>query len=268
MGRVLLILLLGFVCSCSSYNAIIDEPDPNPGLGRTDETDTTVVGQEPEPLTAELRPVLTNGKRWYIKYKYSNRDWEGLNTDPYDWCYEVVGDTVCYDKQCKVLKAVSNDSIANNIWLEEKGTLYQELKRLNGPKKMFYAYSMTENDSVAFAERECCALSRGTIVCMGKLRRCVKAYAPNSPSDCDYYIEGIGPAYGAFTTLNNRGIPRPTCFVVRVSHEIQQCYDGDELIFDIFDFDPSTYKEEERFFDYQPWLEEMSWWQSDSGKDN
>lgn len=248
---------VGFLCSCSSNNAVIDEPETINNGGRTEDNDSSVIEVEPEPLSAELRPVLTNEKKWYIKSKFSDRHWEGLNEDPYDWSYEVVGDSVCYDKQCKVLKAVSNDTVKTEIWLEENGTVYQELFRHDVLKKeLFYAYSMTENDSVAFAERECYALSRGTIVCQRKLRRAMKVFTPNSPSHFDYYIEGIGPVYGASTTKHNMSIPLPACNVVRISYEIQQCYDGDELIFDISDFDPSTYKEEERFFDYEPWVED------------
>lgn len=260
MKKLVWILLLGIICSCGSNGSLTDEPNG----GRTNDGDSVAVDDstevviEAEPLTAELRPVLTNGKKW-IMVKQNPRENDGRGcgrVSEETYVYEVAGDTVAHDKNCKIIKATKSNRTGKLVWYEENGALYDEWEKdvydssQETEYELVLAYTFYPKNENAMDRYK--TLSKGTVVCMGKTRRAIKVYTGDAPAYAEYYIEGIGPVYG--TCLNLSGI-QPTCRIYRC-YVLQKCYDGDELIFDINDFKPETYKEEVRFIeDYDKWFD-------------
>ncbi len=247
MKNLVWILMLAFICSCSSNSSFTDEPNG----GRTADDsiaadDSTVI--EAEPLTAELRPVLTLGKKWIV---IRQNPWEQSKScsriTPYEITYEVIGDTLAFGKNCKIVHATNGKLSENIVWYEENGKVYDvnlgfdknnQLNNILTLAYTFYPESSDETDRYSI-------LSKGTVVCLGKTRRAVKTYTKYSPDHADYYVEGIGSLRGSCLqySMEMPSCPVPRCYI------LQQCYDGDELIYDIKDFSPEKYKEEVRFIE-------------------
>lgn len=253
MKNFVWILLLGIICSCGSNGSLTEEPNG----GRTNGDDSAIV-DEPEPLTAELRPVLTNGKKWEMIYQRPNENYiYCFKLVPTEVVCEVVGDTVAYGENCKKISRIRGEYADTVIWHEKGGALYDVNPQLvdgEGESEWIYdltfAYTFFPKDENMTTRYK--TLSKGTVVCMGKTRRAIKVYTQYSPTNVDYYVEGIGPVYGTCLSwqIVNPSCPNARCYI------LQKCYDGDELIFDINDFKPETYKEEVRFIeDYDKWFD-------------
>ena len=255
MKKLIWIFLVGVICSCGSNGSYTEEPNG----GRTGDDsvavdDSTVIEIEAEPLTAELRPVLTDGKRWTLMKRISTSENEIVGE--IEIVCEVAGDTVAYDKGCKLIKRTDPYRVDSLIWYEDEGNLYdvnylfgsnQSDKYEKGLTLAYSFYPEENSDSDRFT-----VLSKGTIVCCGKMRRAIKVYNRRVPGWAEYWIEGIGPVYGSCLEIQLYFPPNGTARY----YEIQKCYDGDELIFDIDDFKPETYKEEVRFVeDYDKWYD-------------
>lgn len=227
--------------------AIANDQEHNNSDGEDDEY------KDPEPLTAELRPVLTAGKRWIKQSIYApgcerfSETWTALcspngNISGRDtWAIYREGDEHVYgnpewcyaeDKDGSVYQRGSFED--DDPWTFDKIYFFDPNVELPGKSKIFVQ-------------------SRGTIVLEGMTRRALRVKFSLIESGYDYWVEGIGPLNGSI--IDYRTI-FPSC--PPGTHEgapkyvkVLECYDGSMKIFDVANFSDDLYTEEEVFFPMQ-----------------
>lgn len=236
---------MAFVCSCfmacsSDDGGSIIGPEPSPA-------DTI---EEPEPLSTELRQVLTDGK----KFVYGN-----ASTNEIQQTKIVVGDTLCDSKEAKVLRTTNYSSITNSeydaysVQYEKSGRIFSQYTQPYPIEDSPSPWTRDGNwcvivdmlshvgDKIISVE-ETVVESKGTIVIMGRTLRAVKVKYLSSyhiyPRDYDYWVEGIGSVYGR-EPLYSMILPTGR---YEIDKALLECYDGDDKIFDYREFDESTYK--------------------------
>lgn len=244
----LMALMFAISVACSSDE---NGTEPNPLITPVD----TIVESEPEPLSPELRPVLTDGKRWVYgdaaSYKVIRDEW-------------VAGDTV-YDGLAAKIIGFEDYNITDAekefygkefVLMEQDGKIYQEIRpMLDGlvdktlaPSKDFFRLNwnlLADPGDIYETFDRIEVESRGTIIIMGKTLRAVKVRYVSSVHSYfinhDYWVEGIGSIVGRTPDYSTVRPSQPN-FSHHVNRKLLECYDGETKIFDHKEFDESTYK--------------------------
>lgn len=246
------------LAACSDNDA--DDPT-DPDVPPTPPT------EQVEPLTDELRPILTEGKRWIVEYGRVG----GTNKTKYT-C-QIAGEETKKGLPAKIVKIQYTESGEfldedfDKVMREENGVVYK-LCQVQDP------YSVPEDEIESTQEfvlscnvvpdhsetYECYGygttiISRGTIVLQGKTRRAVKVWSNGhffidypGVDPYDYWVEGIGSLLGQMPD-KNYVYPSTATENWRGRYRLLECYDGDEKIYDYREFTPELYTEEEVFTD-------------------
>ncbi len=222
-----------------------------------DNDKTTEPPLPPEPLTEELRPVLTEGKRWVIEETYIR--YRDLSTTTTVWDKIVNGGTYAggnYAKVIRVRYADGHEYGIPEVLREEDGKVYKfwEWKDYKGDgtyrqRELWgLSYDMnpqTDRISIGGFQVE----SRGTIVLQGKTRRVVKIRRginyENYDVPYDYWVEGIGQLFGWHPDYRTYSIEHSPDGFYR--YVLLECYDGDEKIYDHREFSEYLYVPEVTF---------------------
>ena len=210
----------------------------------------------PEPLTEELRPVLTEGKRWVIE-ETSKFIHVANSTTTTVWNKFVDGDTTAGGHSAKIVRACYDDGRVYGIpevLREEDGKVYKfwqwndganiEYGNLVASKRELWglSYDITPQSYMdILLDKEFIQLeSRGTIVLQGKTRRAVKIRHEHiymyHDVYYDYWVEGIGPLFGWHPDYRTYSV-MPTSSPDNIHwYVLLECYDGDEKIYDRREF--------------------------------
>ena len=208
---------------------------------------------EIEPLPEEVRPVLTDGKRWVVQWRHNLYDDDnrviGETIDTVT--FQVKGDTIVdgfsaktiiYDKYCY------GEIGASTTYREENGKVIMDWgKNMYGKSiwGVLYNVNATYEDRVITSLKDwIIPISRGVVVAKNKMRRAVKIKDPfprKKSIPFDYWIEGVGSLYCSWYDARDVRDPIPTC-VPRIAYfKILECYENGEKIFDAKKFDESCY---------------------------
>lgn len=235
--------------ACGSDDAdepAIDNPTDSEGSTPTDSEDPFIPPSGPaEPLTAELRPVLTDGKKWIVNIVYKDPSRNFRMT------YYTDADTIVNNLPAKKIKWHNDDGAGSDIFQiarEENGAVYD----LQTNREFKLSYDITPQSSETYMSPyfdSITIISRGTITLMGKTRRAVKVWSHRYEYvNYDYWVEGIGPLWGqiSFYQTEMAGeISRNR----QIYTQILECYEGDEKIYDHREFKPELYEPIEVFTD-------------------
>lgn len=264
-------LIALFVVSCDPDNEDISlqiDPVEQPTNSGDSEQNDGQDEVDPEPLTDEIRPIYTDGKRWvYLPYFYEY----GIGN--YYINVFVAGDTIVENEIAKIVKCdkllCPYSQGIYGVMKEKDGTVY----RLSDDYGEIPIYGIHEVLGQSFkmnidlnidsrAQTGLCRAgitvpeSRGVVNVCGKLRRAVKIgvyehYYPNYPEGTeflwyDYWIEGVGSVFSTMSHYycgpTNGTILRSAPYKIA----IMKCYDGNELIFDGEKFSDELYTELEK----------------------
>ena len=225
-------------CDSDEPNSEADTETPEPPIGPSEPDEPTFPTGPAEPLTDEIRPVLTDGKKWVRKVV--KRD----PTQNYYWEGRVDGDTVKSGMNAKIIKSLAQNGQekVDVLMREENGVVYE----LWGGKEFKYAYDVNPQQGIVFVSPPTglSILSRGTIVLMGKTRRAAMVECVfNSFTIIDYWVEGIGPLFGS-TVMHYEEMNSTILFSLPLYAELLECYDGNEKIYDYREFKPELYTPE------------------------
>lgn len=233
-----------------------DSTDPDDGSGDEagEDPDPFVPPTILEPLSDEIRPELTDGKRWVKKTFLS----DGTSSE---YSYVVDGDVVIHGYNAK------------QFTIFEDGKSYKSpipAREVDGKFYYFEYVDIPDYDFPPEAELDHCdfllnhlvnptegkiykgilsdvkLISRGTIVLQGIERRAVKVELLRDykyRQRIDYWVEGIGPLFGVAIDYS---FITPTCNYT-IENRLMQCYDGDKLIYDYSEFREELYNEIEVF---------------------
>lgn len=210
-----------------------------------------------EPLPENLRPVLTDGKKWITEH--------ALNfTDDYIDTVIVGGDIPYEGYDAKTIKRLRGDGSEYGVlpvMREEEGKVYQFWDIEGGYDENFkplryrfyglqYDLNAQCGDTIGPYYGEIIVVSRGTILLMGKMRRAVKVYCNfyRGEYHYDYWVESIGPLFGG---IPDYAVVRPSGRPVKYVR-LLECYDGDKKIYDYREFNEDLYTPVEVFDDFVP----------------
>lgn len=251
------------ICSACSDNG--HEPDGAfPSKGNGEEGDNPQEEIVVEPLTADIRPLLVDGRKWIY----------GDSAGHVAYTATIVGDTIFDGGRCKILRRTYEPDYEEYFTPKVYGRLGQHLSpailREDNDTVFQYTYNyhLSPVDTImdpnyddqwdrgmdlkrnpgeyVIGNRNCLEVeSHGTVVVMGKTRRALKAKVVDSfgrdTQDYDYWIEGIGSTEGIVFDFYKG--PMPTT-VFSFPGILLECWDGDEKIFDWKKFNPADYKAE------------------------
>lgn len=224
-----------------------DEPGANtdPGVPETPE-------EPAEPLTDEIRPVLTDGKKWTCKYMWADKKQDGIDIIN---CH-IDGETTVRGVNAKIIKHVNmqGEVLSTSLQREENGIISEEWPiEYNSPPTGYhflYAYEVDPQQGKQFTDHmsEFKIMSKGTIVLMGKTRRAVLIKEIRDDAGKHYiydlWVEGIGPLFGS-KGFYEPGIPSTPRYYWRPMYvKMLECYDGEEKIYDHSEFTPERYNPE------------------------
>lgn len=221
--------LIGALASCSSNDSTPEGIEPvEPKV-------------EAEPLSPQLLPYLTDGKKWVIGEPDKPDEWWATSIIRVDSVVSgTEADTIYapnrFETNGKVYMHLDERSIAGwaamepgdgDIWNKEWGKILDMTLGVGDTLKCIDRFVVE---------------SKGTIVVMGKTRRALKmkyaSWGVVYPKDYDFWIEGIGQVYFRYIDYH---WPQTTT-VKHVKTFLMECYDGDKKIFDINEFDESTFE--------------------------
>lgn len=249
-------MMAGMMAVCVAACSDNDADDPtDPDVPPTPPT------EQVEPLTDELRPILTEGKRWIV---------EGgrVSSTKTQFVCEITQNVIAEGFSAKeITKTGVNNGTDEfrTILREENGMLFR-LCQTKAPQyvvapESVYEYILTCNITPNASETFDCygynsiIISRGTIVLQGKTRRAVKVWSDGrffvdypDVDPYDYWVEGIGSLYGQMP-YGYWVIPTTPTYNYMDRYRLLECYDGDEKIYDYREFTPELYTEEEVFTD-------------------
>lgn len=221
-----------------------EDPDPGPFVP------PTIL----EPLSKDVRPELTDGKRWVKKSFRSDGTIR-------EYSYFVDGDVVVHGYNAKKFTVFEDGKYSHNTLpaREEDGIVYY-FQSVGIPGYVFppeaeldqcdfllnHLVNPTEGKIYEGTVQDVKLLSRGTMVLQGIERRTVKVEALRGYDDgrIDYWVEGIGPLFGIAMDCS---YVWPTCGYRTIEDRLMQCYDGDKLIYDYSEFREELYNEIEVF---------------------
>ncbi len=240
LGCLVSVIFLTVGTSCDSDEPVVDSEDVFiPYTGPI------------EPLSQELRPTLTEGKRWIRKnyIRWGNQFFDTIDVSEY-----IYGDTIVDGISAKKMITFFNGYSHGyqSVAREESGIVYYYwygIKSHVPVREFLFEYDVNPSAGKTIKTPlmgSVSIISKGTIVLMGKTRRAVKVSCQHysSPQEYDYWVEGIGslfgmiPNYTYVTTLNA---------VVILYSQLLQCYDGDEKIYDYREFSHDLYQPIEEF---------------------
>lgn len=241
MGIRYLTLLL--LCSCYISACSTDEPNSSKDV---EETIISNSGHEttPEPLTDCIRPVLSDGKRWIYEITESNR------TERFT--VNVERDTIVNGLSAKIVTKSTDDFWfaipLSGIMREENGVVYNLFpvygdifshQPIGTNFVMMYDILASLPLEIETYNSYAIPESSGVIQLQGKLRRAVKVKFRDPDLGYDYWVESIGSLKGIvpFPVNIMPSIPKPNMI------PIIQCFDGDDLIYDISEFSDDLYTE-------------------------
>ncbi len=209
-----------------------------------------------EPLSQDIRPTITDGKRWVYKNFYTkgvepfiNIDYIGGDTIFEGHNGEVIsGKILCSSavswdgqmfvpvKKAKVVK--EEGGIVYSFWCE--GIRFDDI----GFK---YEYDVNPQSGM-IVNANVKILGRGIITLMGKERRAAKVmkyiwYPEGKTENIDYWVEGIGSLFGMIPDYTQVINSQPQFLYA----QLLQCYDGDEKIYDYREFSHDLYQPIEEF---------------------
>lgn len=206
-----------------------------------------------EPLTDEIRPMLTEGKKWIKQdmwHPESNRMWgsiHGMHTEYFDKEIEMDGGVA---KRVKCVECSSSEQ----FFKEENGVVYKRWVFFNhdtfeNETKYLYSYEVNPQENKTLTDalyRTISFMSKGTVVLWGKTRRAVMVKIDRDSLEplYDYWIEGIGPIFGLVPYDDH---VQPTTAIINwnpIYVRLLECYDGDEKIYDYRTFSPDRYTPE------------------------
>lgn len=222
-----------------------------------------------EPLSSEIRPVFTKGKKW-LEWDI----WEGIDEGTYnkalnytyDYTYDVtdsLGVTnamLCRDgKEFWRFKEEGSCVYAYNLKSEIVGYDDSGAGILKYWREYDFCYDVDINFTHKFINSYCNAISdgiiaesRGTMVLMGKTRRAVKIiydngydYGNGRTRFLDYWVEGIGSLFG-----NLFGVSLPISGMHNRYHILLECWEGNEKIYDHREFSHDLYTPTEVYFSF------------------
>ena len=233
----------------------IENADPDPA---TDDDDNTTPNDEeeyisypnPEPLTAELRPVLTAGKRW-IKQSIFVPGCERFSETWTALCSQN-GNMFGRDTWA-IYREGSEHVYGNPEWCyaeDEDGSVYQRGSFDDDDPWTFDKIYFFDPNVELPGQNKNFVQSRGTIVLEGMTRRALRVKFRNIESGYDYWVEGIGPLNGSIIdySIIHPSCPPGTCEGYPKYVKVLKCYDGDMLIYDASRMRDYLYTEEEVFF--------------------
>ena len=208
----------------------------------------------PEPLTDEIRPVLTEGKKWVHKDVW---DPYWGNTSENRTTYVkgdaevdgIIGKSIChinrFGYETQYTAMAEENGVVYESWLtvEYVGDVGYE------SDKFKYAYEVDpqkDAENPEYGIQVVTIMSKGTVVLMGKTRRAVMVKINRGYNGVlyDYWVEGIGPLFGN-TVRHDQILPStPLYNWLPMYSQLLECYDGDEKIYDYTEFKPELYKPE------------------------
>ncbi len=242
-----------------------DDPAENPADNDPADDDDEYVDFVPytgpiEPLSDDIRPTYTDGKRWVCDRVDESHP---KGTGQYE--YQIVGDAVinesvlgslAYLSEAVYMTSAKKATFTNNkpqYYKEENGVAYLlGTTYIDGCTRYvyhpFWEINPSKSKQVADYYSLGIIVSRGTITLMGKVRRAVKLLCPRDIrklAPYDYWVEGIGPLFGFKASYE----PQPNCSYFGESYHIRlrECYDGDEKIYDYREFKHDLYVPEVEF---------------------
>lgn len=243
--RYLFTAMFAALCAVAFSACDSDEPGAN-----TDPEVPETPEEPAEQLTDEIRPVLTDGKKWVFDVFTLKNPEGGKNST-----YCVAGDTDINGVTAKKIYSTSDIEV---LMREENGLVSSYWKietSYDMPITYDFLYSYDidpeEGEFLQGSPSSILIASKGTIELMGKTRRAVlvkdiRFYGKDHLGAYiyDLWVEGIGPLFGAL--LQHQWIvpstPKYTWWPVH--HRLLECYDGDEKIYDYREFTPERYKPE------------------------
>ena len=205
----------------------------------------------PEPLTDEIRPVITDGKKW-VRQEVWHYTGVEKNNDIYTTY--VDGEIEIDGASAKAIKCIEDEHY-NNILREEDGVVYKRWEfivdygTMEPEYKFMYAYDVNpqEGKTITDALSQTITIqSKGTIVLSGKTRRAtmVKVDRGSDGLLYDYWVEGIG---SLFNLMAYHDETQQTTWLYNwmpMYEMLLECYDGDDKIYDHTEFSPDDYTPE------------------------
>ncbi len=156
-----------------------------------------------EPLSDEIRPLLTDGKKWIVLYVYTDQRYNSAFAD------SVVDSHIHSDNgfEYKVVTRLPDYSFTRKDYLEVNGAVFGSYPSGSCLKR----FDVNPKESISFPDTEShpsyslTIVSRGKITLLGKERRAVKVWTgPKSLfATYDYWVEGIGPLYYTYRTTTS-----------------------------------------------------------------
>lgn len=212
----------------------------------------------PEALTAELRPVLSEGKLWVFEDSYRNIHDGSTSTLTYTGILD--GDTEAGGLAAKKIRLYSGEGQEFGIPIvrrEENGNVYRYWYFNDGydmHEIWGLSYNITPQTDVTIVtpQSHIITISRGTIVLQGKTRRAIKVWVDFNEKHrypYDYVVEGIGPLFGSEPIYSYSLVSHGPEDEMLVYSRLLECYDGEEKIYDHREFNNALYVPEVVFTD-------------------
>lgn len=210
------------------------------------------------PLNDSQHPIFTQGKKWlvwrlHISNPIGSSVSPGNSSDNY--LFEYGGMETDSDGNINALVMLGEyvdcrfKEVGSSVWVYNKYTRYKRDEAGNSILEDYWEYEYSydsyfdpASQQIPFSEIR--AESRGTIVFQGKTRRATKLIKDTN-GQCefvDYWVEGIGPLFG-FAMKVNKAKPMSVKFV----YKLLECWDGDEKIYDMREFNHDLYTPIDKF---------------------
>lgn len=237
-------LISGVCAGCNSESNVLDETLLDP-IAKV------------EPLSKEIRPMLTDGKKWVKKTITYNSDFSDIKSEEI-FTEEIVGDTVVQGIDAKVIIGYNDDGIYPQIprvMYEDGSKIYSLWQTRRNPGGVYeYEFKLLcdifPDEGATFQTLyDITIISRGTITLMGKERRAAKVWSGFyffEKAPYDYWVEGIGPLFN-ITSNYSTTLPSAPIHIWGGHCHLLECYDGEELIYDYREFSEDLYKPLEVF---------------------
>lgn len=247
------------IAACAVAFSACDSDDP---ITDPETPETPIEPEFPtgpaEPLTDEIRPVLTDGKKWTCKYMWADTKQDGIDIVN---CH-IDGETSVRGVNAKIIKHVNlqGEVLSTSFQREENGIISEEwpIEYYNSQPTGYYflyAYEVNPQQGKQFTDHmsKFKIISKGTIVLMGKTRRAVLIKEIRDGAGKHYiydlWVEGIGPLFGS-KGFYEPGVPTTPRYYLRPMYvKMLECYDGDEKIYDHREFSPERYNPEVVFYE-------------------
>lgn len=270
----LILMCAPILCACQDDEPPMqtDQPpvqsDETPGTGEEppaqdeeppvqgDETGEVKPSLPPEPLSAEIRPIFTEGKRWVLR-RYST--WSDTSGGTFRFSLKIEKNGT-HEGHTVWARSIGDEEWPNPMlwggsYYEDNGMIYRLGNYSipgtpNAQNSWIRAFEVCSDGVAGYTNIN--IQSTGTIVLGGKTLRAVRIIAVRMfcyKSYVDYWVEGIGPLRDSEYRNVDMKCPGAPYLV-----ELLECYDGDEKIYDVKEFSHDLYTEIETFF---PWDEKI-----------